>query len=150
MAKLHRTLAIFIFFISFVLSFLLGIHMTESAASGFLTAFAIITGFYITSITVIINSTSVGRLYRTEDKDLPGQTLLQTYKKYFSNSFYWSITATVLMILYLLDFDIKIPNYLTLIIDPILISVSAVNIFWSVVIFQTIMAIMLYEGKDKK
>ena len=149
MAKLHKILALLVFTISFTLSFLLSAHMTNSAATGLLTAFAIIAGFYIKSITVIVNSTSVGRLYRTEDKRIPGQTLLQTYRKYFSNSFYWAMTAIVLMILYLLDFGIRIPNSLALIVDPLLISISAVNIFWSAVIFKTIMTIMLYEGKDK-
>lgn len=156
----HRNFAILVFLFSFILCWIVGAKITEPSASGLLTVFAIITGFYITSVTIIIGSASVTRLYREVDQKIPGQTKLQTYNKYFLNCFYWSILSILLMVLFLskpqqwtgaeinLIYLESIPNIETF-LHSLLFSISFVNIYWSIVMFQTLMAIMLYEGRDK-
>ena len=155
----HKITAFIIMLLSFCVCWYFKINITKESASGMLTAFAIITGFYITSITVITGSTSVTRLYNTPDPIIPTQTMLQTYRAYFLTSFYWSILSIILIILFLstpfVAIDINsspsiqlIPETTTL-FNSLVASISMVNIYWSVVIFQTIMVIMLYEGKNK-
>ncbi len=152
MRKLHRIFALIIFCLVFFTSFLFEAVLTREAATGFLTAFSIITGFYFSSVAVIISSKSVTRLYREEDPYILGQTKLQTYKKYYLNSFYWSGISIIIMMMYLIDstmiskFFIANVNHF---IDSISIAISFVNIYWSVILFQTLMTLMLYEGRDK-
>lgn len=136
--------------------------ITEALSQNLITFFSIVFGFYMTSIAIIFNSSYAKHLY-SKINDKGDKREIHILKDYFLVSGYWSLLSINLILLFMI-FGEKSNDVLTLalqnfslfgrtiesnlLINAFIFGISAVNIFFMTLIFNTILSGMVQESRN--
>lgn len=155
MRKVHVCMALLIFFVTLITSYVFKLPITNYTAQNLITAFAIFFGFYLTTISTLFGSKYMSRL-----KSLNVITTKYTddvvVYKYFLISGSWSIFSIASILI--LSFMSKLNSYselvvldnsdLTVLISSLVISISSVNILFVLIIFRMLLGGLLHENYE--
>ncbi len=163
MRKTHKVLSGVIFIFSVVFCYMLGVHITEAASQNLVTFFSVVFGFYMTCVAILYGSSYVKRLYKELDPLDKSKRKIHTLRSYFFITSYWSIFSITLIIIVTLfatktngAFVFKIKNIvlyhfsvnLSLLINGIILGVAAINVFYMLLLLNTILDGMIEETKN--
>lgn len=160
----HKILSIIIFSLVLLSSFLFKAKLTNETAQSLVTFFSVVFGFYITSIAILYNSTYAKNLHALIDKKAQKRSS-QILKSYLLISGYMSIFSISIIIIFIMlttqsssfvlstniaplivpFFEIKVD--LNILPSSVIIGFSGVNIFYMLLIFNTIIDAMIEETK---
>lgn len=155
MRKVHVCMALLIFFVTLITSYVFKLPITNYTAQNLITAFAIFFGFYLTTISTLFGSKYMSRL-----KSLNVITSKYTddvvVYKYFLISGSWSIFSIASILI--LSFMSKLNSYselvvldnsdLTVLVSSLVISISSVNILFVLIIFRMLLGGLLHENYE--
>ena len=165
MKKVHKVLSGVLLLTTIVITFVLDMKITDTAAKSLVTFFSVVFGFYITSIAILYNSSYIKVLHEIVDQELKMRGT-QILKSYILTSGYWSIFSISAIIVYttyaspgdgtsilrtnITPFDIPFTESqvnMNNLISSMLFGISVLNIFYMLLIMHTILDGMVEEGK---
>ena len=164
MRKIHKIISWFILLGVSLAAWRFDAQMTSTTAQGLITFFSVVFGFYITSISILYNAAFTKALHKQVDKKQQkrGTHIL---KSYLLVSGYWAILSVTSIILFTtfateetggalhtkfvllaVPFSDESLN-LTPLLSSGLFGISALNIFYMLLLMRTIIYGMLEEAK---
>lgn len=163
MSKIHKIASIFFLFGTAFIAFLSEAQMTDATAQSLVTFFSVVFGFYMTSISILYNASYTKSLHRQIDEKAQkrGTHIL---KSYLLTSGYWSIFSITSIILFtafatdsdgilstqiaplFLPFIDKVLD-MNLLLSSALFGVAVRNIFYMLLLMNTIIDGMIEEAK---
>ena len=164
MKKIHKILSSLILLAITFITFLFEAKMTATTSQSLVTFFSIVFGFYMTSIAILYNADYTKSLHKKIDEKLQkrGTHIL---KSYFLTSGYWSIFSIVSIIiftvfatrnnadiLYIKIASLTLPLIdkiidINLLLSSVLFGISALNIFYMLLLMNTIIDGLIEEYK---
>lgn len=165
MKKIHKIFSSLILLTITFITFLFEAKMTATTSQSLVTFFSVVFGFYMTSIAILYNAAYTKSLHKKIDGKLQkrGTHIL---KSYLLTSGYWSIFSIVSIvtftvfatknnagILYVkitpltLPFIDKIVD-INLLLSSVLFGISALNIFYMLLLMNTIIDGLVEEAKE--
>lgn len=112
MYKAHIQLIRVIAVVSFCLSYFLGLQVDNGLLNGLMTFLSIIFGSNLTAISTLYSKDFAPKLHRLIDPEKPGQTQLQTLRRYFSIS--CGLTLTNILYLVVVQLIVDKSKYIVL------------------------------------
>lgn len=165
MRKIHKYILYLIFIFVTVYSYARSLVITETISLNLVTFFSIAFGFYMTSIAIIFNSNYAKKLYKETDPINFGNRKIHTLKKYLLYSGYWSIFSIVSIIISSLRTNQSVSNIIKInlhfielvnfsldinkLITSLVLSISAVNVYFMILLLNTILDGLLEESKNE-
>ena len=164
MNKTHKSISVVILLLAIILSYWLDAEMTEGVSRNLVTFFSVVFGFYMTSIAILVKTKYTKILYNQIDEKA-GERGIHKLKNYLLIAGRCSIFSIVLIIVFTLlahknslgNFEIELHPLsipfvdfsvnLDLAIRSFIFGISAVNVFFMLLIFHTILDGMVEESK---
>lgn len=165
MRKIHKIFSSLILLAITFITFLFEAKMTDTTSQSLVTFFSVVFGFYMTSIAILYNAAYTKRLHQEIDPELQ-KSGTHILKSYFLTSGYWSIFSIISVvtftvcttkdnagILYVkinpltLPFIDKIID-INLLFSSILFGISALNIFYMLLLMNIIIDGLVEESKE--
>jgi hypothetical protein len=164
MNKIHKVASRLILFVIVFIAFFSEVQMTDATAQNLVTFFSVVFGFYMTSIAILYNASYTKSLHKQIDEKTQrrGTHIL---KSYLLTSGYWSIFSITSIILFttfatkdtggILSTEIA-PLFLpfidkaldtNLLLSSVLFGVAVRNIFYMLLLMNTIIDGMIEEAK---
>lgn len=166
MKRIHKNISYGIFLIATLAAYLFEAQMTDITVRNIVTFFSIAFGFYITCISILYGTSYTEELYQRIDEE--GQKrLIDTLKDYLLVIGYWSlfsITSVILFTIFATKSDagflvtnftpftisfLKIEIDLNLLLTSILFGISALNIFYMLLLLRHVIYGMIAEAKKR-
>ena len=164
MKKIHKILSGLILLAITFITFLFEAKMTDTTSQSLVTFFSVVFGFYMTSIAILYNAAYTKSLHKKIDEKLKkrGTHIL---KSYLLTSGYWSIFSIVSIvtftvfatknnagILYVKITSLTLPFIdkiidINLLLSSVLFGISALNIFYMLLLMNTIIDGLIEESK---
>lgn len=159
MKKIHKIISFIILISITLICYILDTKITETASQNLVTFFSVVFGFYMTCIAILYSASYTKKLYKELDPNDKTKRKIDTLKRYFLTSGYWSILSITAIIIYTL-FSKKVDGSLSfgfesisnlnvnLLINGIILGISAVNIFYMLLLLHTILDGIIEEAKN--
>ena len=164
MKKLHKKISCAIFLVATFAAYLFEAQMTDVTVRSIVTFFSIAFGFYITCISILYGTSYTKELYQKIDEK--GQKrFIHTLRDYLLVIGYWSVFSITSIILFTIfstknvvgllvtNFSprtipfLKIEIDLNLLLTSILFGISALNIFYMLLLLRCVIYGMIEESK---
>ena len=164
MKRIHKILSVLIVLTTTLIAFLFKAQMTDTTAQSLVTFFSVVFGFYMTSIAILYNADYTKDLHKKIDEKTQKRGT-HTLKSYLTASGYCSILSILSIIIFttfvtknsegilytknssisliLIEESIDI----NLVLSSILFGISALNIFYMLLLLHTIIDGMIEEAK---
>lgn len=153
MYKFHMRLLWLLGLFTLALSYLLKLVYDTALLNSIITVLSIIMGFNITAVSTLYSRKFIVNLHKKIDIEIPGQTQLQTLKRYFAISSKTTLATIMYLILYQLL--IKKCQYILLsLLDVELLCTSLIlplvtlNICIIVFLLKVFLKGLIYEAED--
>ena len=139
MSKSNCRILAFLFIASYIVQSSLNLYISERFMAALLTIFSIFFSFYFGSFVFFASSKYSVTLYKVQDKDDSGMTLLHTLMSLFeSRTRYLFFTIIYIIFLYivLINKDHYIVLYLKDYLKGAAVFISPFNFLWAIIIFN--------------
>lgn len=164
MRKTHKVICLIILFLTALFSYCLNAGMTETVSKNLVTFFSVVFGFYMTSIAILYNSSYTKKLYKQID-DKEQKRGIHKLRDYLLASGYCSVSSIVSIIIFTLiasksssgnlksrfhSLSIPLVNFsvdLDLLLTSIIFGIAAVNVFFILLLLNTILDGMTEQSK---
>lgn len=150
MNKKYIKQSFIIFTIAALFSFILGLEITKEAAMSLVAFFSVVYSFYILSTSILFGSNYSKKKYRDVDSD--DKTGMYYIKKHLRWFGWFSIVSIALIIVFALmninniSFLNLNASIICLIINPILIGISTVNVYYMTLMLKFITNALVEEA----
>lgn len=165
MRRIHKVISILLFICVVIVSYKFQLLITEAVSQNLTTFFSVVFGFYITGMAIIYSAKFSRALYEETDPLQPWQRKIHTLKNYFQVSGYWAMFSITSVIVYSLasikdqsgNLIVDIPSCVLpvvnfkldvgLLISSMVFSIASINIFFMILLLNTMIDGMLLEAK---
>ncbi len=154
MDKKYTKKSIIIFVLATSIGFLFGLEVTDRAAMSLVAFFSVVYSFYILSTSILFGSRYSKEMYQKIDEKNKkrGIHYIKNYLRRFGRFCIFSVAAIIIFALMKLNSFSFLKNisYSDVIIDPILFGISAVNVYYMILMLKFITDAMVEESKLNK
>ena len=164
MTKLHKIFSSLVFILTAFAAYFLNARISEAVSQNLVTFFSVVFGFYMTSVAILYSASYTKKLFQELDPNNPNQRKIHKLRNYYLVSGYWSIFSIILIIIYtikaqkdsegLLIIGLLPKTILNTLINfdllasSLIFAVSAVNVYFTILLLNTILDGMLEEARN--
>lgn len=153
MKRSHKRIVLCVSLCGFVISYIMKIDYDVSLLNSIMTVLSIIMGFNVTAISTLYSKKFICILHRRIDKDLPGQTQLQTLKNYFALNSNMTLVTIVYLILYQLiitkcHFIVLTYLDVEMFLSSLILPLVLINISFIMLLSKVILKGLIYEAEE--
>lgn len=153
MHKYHKRILYIVGLFTLVITYLLKLVYDAALLNSIMTVLSIIMGFNITAVSTLYSRKFIVNLHKKIDIEIPGQTQLQTLKRYFAIS----SQTTLATIMYLILYQLLIKNCqyillslldVELLCTSLILPLVSLNICVLVFLLKVFLKGLIYEAED--
>lgn len=168
MRSRDRIIAAILFFAVLWCTYQFDLYITDVISHNLTTFFSVVFGFYVTAMAIIYNSKFLQTLHEEDIHAPKKQKKIHTLREYFQWSGYWAIFSILSVIVYSIVNVGEVTGRLVhpvcsvvipvlnsqidigLLINSIIFSIATVNVYFMILILNTMIDGLVIEARSKK